>query len=104
MNATFAGTDVTGQITEGRIWNEVTGLSQRHERIQFIRQHRALLRHEVVSELTAMVPRLVNAETSKALPVAEIALIIAARLRDPESLALSLRAKANALYGIGQNN
>ena len=57
----------------------------------------------MVSELTALVPRMVKADTSKALPVAEIALVIARRLHDPESLAESLRAKANALYALGRN-
>ena len=88
---------------EGKIWDEITGLSHRHERVHFVSQHAELLRHDVVSELTALVPRLVKADTSKALPVAEIALIIAERLHDHESLAQSLRAKANALYALGRN-
>jgi CHAT domain-containing protein len=103
MNSTSAGNDVTGPITEGKIWNEITGLSHRHERVQFVSRHAELLRHDVVSELAALVPRLVKADTSKALPVAELALIIAGRLRTTESLAQSLRAKANALYGLGRN-
>jgi CHAT domain-containing protein len=103
MKNTSAGSDAVGPITEGEIWNEITGLSHRSERVQFVRRHAELLRHDVVSELAALVPRLVKGDTSKALPVAEIALIIAERLRNTESLAQSLRAKANALYGLGRN-
>ena len=103
MNSISTVTDVAAQITDGRIWNEITGLSRRQERIQFVSQHSELLRHDVVSELTALVPRLAKSDTSKALPVAEMALIIAGRLHNTESLAQSLRAKANALYALGRN-
>jgi CHAT domain-containing protein len=103
MNIASDGTHLTGQITEGKIWNEIAGLSRRQERVQFVSRHAELLRHDVVSELAALVPRLVRADISKALPVAEIALIIAGRLRNTESLAQSLRAKANALHALGRN-
>ncbi len=101
--STSGRAEVTSQITKGKIWEEITGLSHRRDRVRFVSQHEELLRHEVVSELTASVPRLVKADASKALPVAEIALIIAGRLRNTESLAQSLRAKANALYALGKN-
>src|ERR1700722_4219969 len=100
---TSDGTALPCGIIEGRTWDEMTGLSHRNERVQFVNQHGDLLRHDVVSELTGLVPRLVRVDTSKALPIPEIAIIIAARLRDPESLAQSLRAKANALYALGRN-
>src|ERR1700692_1581824 len=100
---TSDGTALICQIIEGKTWDEITGLSHRHKRVQFVNQHGDLLRHDVVSELTALVPRLVRVDSSKALSVAEIAIIIAARLRNPESLAQSLRAKANALYALGRN-
>ena len=63
--------DVKGQITEGKIWDEITALSHRRERVDFVRRHAELLRQEVVSDLTALVPRLAKADTSKALSVAE---------------------------------
>jgi CHAT domain-containing protein len=97
------GTEVPGQIINGKICDEITGLSHRHQRVQFLNQHGDLLQRDVVSELTALVPRLIRIDTSKALPVAEIAIIIARRLRNPESLAQSLRAKANALYALSRN-
>jgi CHAT domain-containing protein len=95
--------DVKGQITEGKIWDEITVLSRRGERVDFVRRHPELLREAVVSELTALVPRLAKADTSKALSVAETALTIAEYLGDNASLAQGLRAKGNALYAIGRN-
>jgi CHAT domain-containing protein len=103
MNQAFDASDVAGWITEGKVWNEITGLSHRHERVQFVSRHSELLRHDVVSALTATVPRLAKADQSKALLVAEIALIIARRLGNNESVAQSFRAKANALYALGRN-
>jgi CHAT domain-containing protein len=103
MSNPFQGSAVPGQIKEGKIWREITGLSRRQERLQFVTRHAELLRHDVVSELTALVPQLLKADTSKAVAVAEIALVIAKRLRNTESLAQGLRAKANALYGSGRN-
>ena len=100
---TDSSADVKGQITEGKIWDEITVLSHRRERVHFVRRHAELLRQDVVSELTALVPRLAKADASKALSVAETALAIAECLRDPESLAQGLRAKGNALYAIGRN-
>jgi CHAT domain-containing protein len=103
MKKICSGTGVADNITQGKVWDEITRLSHRHERLHFVCQHEELLRHDVVTELTAMVPRMVKADTGKALSVAEIALVIARRLHDPESLAESLRAKANALYALGRN-
>jgi CHAT domain-containing protein len=103
IDKTSDGTALSGQIIEGKLWDEITGLSHRRERVQFVNQHRDLLQHEVVSDLTALVPRLVRMDTSKALRVAEITIIIAACLHNPESLAQSFRAKANALYALGRN-
>jgi CHAT domain-containing protein len=91
------------QLTQGKIWDAITTLAHRPDRIRFINDHQDLIRCDAVSELAAMIPRLVISEASKALPVAEIALDIARRLGDVESLAKGLRAKANALYGLRRN-
>jgi CHAT domain-containing protein len=96
-------TGAADNITQGKVWDEITRLSHRHERLHFVCQHEELLRPDVVTELAAMVPRMVKADTSKALPVAEVALVIARRLHNPKSLAESFRAKANALYALGRN-
>ncbi len=101
MNTTSI-TGLADPIAEGKIWNELAGLARR-ERINFVMRHGEWCHPDVVSELTSSVPRLVKVDTGRALAVAEIALLIAGRLHDPESVAQSLRAKANALYAQGRN-
>jgi CHAT domain-containing protein/tetratricopeptide (TPR) repeat protein len=49
------------------------------------------------------VPRLLKADRSKGLAIAEMAITIAKRLKDSESIAQGLRAKANALHAAGRN-
>jgi CHAT domain-containing protein len=82
---------------------ETADLSSHQARIDFIDRQPNLVRPDVVSNLTALVPQLVKADRNRALAVAEVAVIIANRLGATESVAQSLRAKANAHYALGQN-
>jgi CHAT domain-containing protein/tetratricopeptide (TPR) repeat protein len=102
MTHTVANKEIRGCLARGETWAKMVTLARRDDRLLFIREHRELLRLEVVSELTTLIPWLVKSELSEALPVAEIAVIIARRLRNMESLAQSFRAKANALYALGR--
>lgn len=88
---------------EWGLWVEDAGLSNRRARANIILEHPELLRIEVVSELAASVPRLVRSDRRRALDVAELAVTIACRLGDTEGIAQSLRAKGNALHGLGRN-
>src|SRR5271154_4073353 len=72
-------------------------------RRKFLTKHKALLRPEMVDQLARLVVQRVRVNTQEALRLAEAAVFIAKRLRRKESLALSLRAKANALYASGDN-
>jgi CHAT domain-containing protein len=81
----------------------ITDLSSEQQRAEFIDQHPELMQPAVVSNLAVLVPQLVKSDRSKALAVAEAAVMIADRLGDAESIAQSLRAKANAHYALGQN-
>lgn len=78
-------------------------LTSRRTRSKLIRGHPELLQIEVVSDLAASVPRLVRSDRRRALNVAELAVMIATNLGDTESLARGLRAKGNALHGLGRN-
>ncbi len=78
-------------------------LSSQRSRADFISRHPELVQPAAIEKLAAMVPQLVKSDRNKALEVAELAVTIANRLGDAQSLALSLRAKANAHYGLGQN-
>jgi tetratricopeptide (TPR) repeat protein len=87
----------------GSLSIENADLSSQRARAKVIFEHPQLLRIEVVSELAASVPRLVRSDRRRALSVAELAVMIASRLADAEGVAQSLRAKGNALHGLGRN-
>lgn len=90
-------------VADGSRWVGITDLSSDHQRAEFIDQHPEVMQPAVVSNLAALVPQLAKSDRSKALAVAETAVMIADRLGDLESIAQSLRAKANAHYALGQN-
>ena len=87
----------------GRLSIEDADLASQRSRSKLIRNHPELLRTDVVSYLADSVPRLVRSDRRRALNVAELALTIASSLGDTEGLAQSLRAKGNALHGLGRN-
>jgi tetratricopeptide (TPR) repeat protein len=91
----------TGIAVEIR-WAEIAELTNPQDRAEFIDRHADLVQPEVVSNLTALIPQLVKSDRHKALAVAETALLIAHRLGETECVALSLRARANAHYSLGQ--
>ena len=82
---------------------DLTRLEDDASRQKFLARHRALVRHEVVEQLARAVVEKVRVDTRAALRMAEAGESIARRLRKKESIALSLRAKANALYASGEN-
>jgi CHAT domain-containing protein/tetratricopeptide (TPR) repeat protein len=89
--------------SEKNLWTEIADLASARARAEFIDRHAELVQPAVVSSLTALVPQLVKSDRNKALAVAEAAVMIANRLGEAESVAQSLRAKANAHYALGQN-
>ena len=76
-------------------------LASEPARRKFLSQHKALLHEDTVEQLAKLVVQKVRVSTQEALHLAEAAVLIAKRLRRKESLALSLRAMANALYSSG---
>jgi CHAT domain-containing protein/tetratricopeptide (TPR) repeat protein len=82
---------------------ELGQLSLDADRRRFLARHKTLVRKEVVEQLAQLVVEKVRVSTREALHLAEAAVLIAKRLRPKEVLALSLRAKANALYSSGDN-
>jgi len=82
---------------------ELGQLSSEPARRKFLAQHKKLFRQETVEQLSQLVVQKVRVSTQEALHLAEAAVLIAKRLRRKEALALSLRAKANALYSSGDN-
>src|SRR2546425_1449319 len=88
---------------EERRYAEMARLKDKRSRREFLSRHPGLLRREVVARLSEIVPQKVRVDVKEALALAEAAELIARRLRSPEALAQSLRAKGNALYALNEN-
>jgi CHAT domain-containing protein/predicted negative regulator of RcsB-dependent stress response len=87
-----------------QLLKELLALDAETSRVEFLSSHPSLLHPEVVTELTHQVRELVRVDVQQALRTADGALAIAHELDDQESLARSLRAKANALYAKGEHS
>jgi CHAT domain-containing protein len=83
--------------------SQLAQLDSETARQKFLVRHRALVSSEVVERLAQMVVERVRVHTREAVHLAEAAAMIGKKLRRKESLALGLRAKANALYACGNN-
>jgi CHAT domain-containing protein len=82
---------------EDRLFDQLGKLRSRTEREKFLRNCPEAHRREFVVALDVQVTRVVRVDLRKALALAESAVLIAEAISDPMSLALGLRAKANAL-------
>jgi CHAT domain-containing protein len=82
---------------QDRLIGKLAELRTRAEREQFLRSRPEAHRRELVIALDLEVTRRVRVDLKKALALAESAVFIAQAISDPTSLALGLRAKANAL-------
>jgi tetratricopeptide (TPR) repeat protein len=82
---------------------ELIHLTEDSQRQEFLDRCPQLLRSDVVSHLTEVVHEQVRIDATLALSLAETALAVARRIGEPDSLARSFRAKANALYATGKN-
>src|SRR6266481_6947063 len=85
------------------LFSQLGQLQSEPARLKFLARHRTLVRVEVVERLAQLVVERVRVNTREALHLAEAAVLIGRRLRQKETLALGLRAKANALYACGNN-
>jgi CHAT domain-containing protein len=91
------------RVPPEEIFSQLAQLETEAARRKFLARHRALVRGEVVDRLAQLVVERVRVDTREAVHLAEAAVLIGRRLRRKESLALGLRAKANALYACGDN-
>ncbi|HLW86557.1 MAG TPA: CHAT domain-containing tetratricopeptide repeat protein [Candidatus Sulfotelmatobacter sp.] len=81
-----------------QLLEELAGLADDARRQKFLAKHRALLRPEIVSDLADKVREQVRVDVPRALRLADAAVAIAQKLKNKESKATALRAKANVLY------
>ena len=82
---------------------ELAKLSDKASRTKFIRRHPRLLHAEVVEKLGDLVRERLRVDPRQALHLAEGALAISEAIGDDRARAHSLRAKANALWFLNQN-
>jgi CHAT domain-containing protein len=81
---------------------ELGRLSDEPSKQAFLERTPQLLETAVVAALAEAVRRQLRVDLPEALLLAEAALAIALQLKDDESIGLSLRAKANVLWFMGQ--
>jgi CHAT domain-containing protein len=94
---------VRKKISPQEMTAQLARLSDEADRRKFLTQHRGLVCKKFVEQLAELVVERVRVSTQEALHLAEAAILIAGRLKRKDALALSLRAKANALYSSGDN-
>ena len=91
------------KVPLNELYSRLAQIEDGPARRKFLARHRGLVRSEVVEQLARLVVERVRVDTSEAVRLAEAAVLIGRKLRRKESLALGLRAKANALYACGNN-
>jgi CHAT domain-containing protein/tetratricopeptide (TPR) repeat protein len=78
-------------------------LRRRSAQIKFIGDHPELLTAETVIWLSDSSRDQAKIDAARALPLAELAMAVAGKLKDRSARARSMRAMGNALYASGQN-
>jgi CHAT domain-containing protein len=92
-----------GEILLNELLPEFTQLENNADRQAFLSRNPMLVRAEVVQELAPLVVKRIRLDAREALRLAEGAVLIAQTLGEQESVALALRAKANALFACREN-
>jgi CHAT domain-containing protein len=100
---TPARSKVRNKANREQLLGELAGLTNEARRQKFLQQHRSLLQPEVVSELAEKVREQVRVDVPRALHLADAAIAISQKLKNKESKATALRAKANVLYVKGEH-
>jgi CHAT domain-containing protein len=86
-----------------KLFAELSELGEASSQKEFLADHPQLLHAHVLVRLDDAVSELVRVNLHKALSLAEAGVAIANQLENKEALAHSLRAKATALWFLGQN-
>jgi CHAT domain-containing protein/tetratricopeptide (TPR) repeat protein len=86
-----------------KVLSDLAALTDHTKRSRFLARRRGLYRAAVVQQLTEAARIQLRIDARQSLALAEAAVSIARKVRRTEALGRSLRAKANALYVIGDN-
>lgn len=92
-----------GQASRESLLQKLIKLKDDASRKEFLSRNRALLEPDVVTELSEQVREQVRVDVPRALRMADAAVQIADKLKNQESRARALRAKANVLYTKGEH-
>jgi CHAT domain-containing protein len=92
----------TAALSE-KLVSDLAALTDGAKRSRFLARRRSLYRAAVVQQLTETSRTQLRIDARRSLALAEAAVSIARKLQGTEALGCSLRAKANALYVIGDN-
>jgi CHAT domain-containing protein len=90
-------------LSQDHLLNRIPLLAGKSAQAKFLAEHPELLNSETISRLADLVRDQSKINTAKAIPIAQLAMAIAAKLKDRPSLARSWRAMGNALYVSGDN-
>jgi CHAT domain-containing protein len=100
----LATTGIPGpRFSQDELLRQLPRLTNKSAQAKFLRKHPAFFTAQVVSWLADLVRDQSKVDTATTLPLAQIAMTIAAKLRDKSALARSQRAMGNALYSSGKN-
>jgi CHAT domain-containing protein/lipopolysaccharide biosynthesis regulator YciM len=86
-----------------QLLEELAGIAGDAAMETFLARHRALLHTDVVRDLAEKVREQLRVDVTQALHLADTAIVISQLLKDKESKAVALRAKANVLYVKGEH-
>lgn len=103
MPTTGTGTAALGDEALDELLRQLPGLVHKSARNKFLTKHKEFLNRDTVSSLSDLLRDQSKVDTAAAIPLAQVAMAIASKLRDRFSIARSLRAMGNAFYLSGQN-
>jgi CHAT domain-containing protein/tetratricopeptide (TPR) repeat protein len=97
------GTPVRSNSSLNELLSQLPKLVRKSAQATFLAEHKEFLNRETVCWVSDLVRDQSKVNAASAVALAQLAMAIAAKLRDRFSVARSLRAMGNALYVSGQN-
>jgi tetratricopeptide (TPR) repeat protein len=92
-----------GKTSRDDLLNQLIRQPRKSNWTKALAEHPELLNSETVTHLSDAVRERAKVDTTDVMPLAELAMMVAKRIRDKSAQARSLRAMGNALHVSGQN-
>ncbi len=90
-------------IPSDKLFIALAQFKNQARRQKYLKRHPNFYQPEAVTRLAQIVVESIRKDTQQAMRLAECGVLIARRLKNREATAIAWRAKANALFGIGEN-